>query len=122
LPVAGGQPATGNWQPGLQSRHSPDAYRHLPRTRQLTIIAGDPTLRHPAGPKKGRVVTAKITIPAEKLDPGPRGYRVHCIDYDASSDTYYDTAISESEDLFEASMRTRSSSTIRISTARTSTR
>ena len=37
------------------------------------------------------------------LDPamGPRGYRVHCIDYDSTNDTYYDTAISETEDLFE---------------------
>src|SRR5436309_12830383 len=73
----------------------------LPRTRQLTVIAEDPALRYPAGAKKGRIVTAKITVPAERLDPGPRGYRVHCVDYDSTADTYYDTAISESEDLFE---------------------
>src|SRR5262249_51533969 len=73
----------------------------LPRTRQLTVIAEDPALRYKAGSKKGRIVTAKITVPAERLDPGPRGYRVHCIDYDSSADTYYDTAISETEDLFE---------------------
>src|SRR5436309_7802809 len=73
----------------------------LPRTRQLTVIAEDPALRYPTGAKKGRIVTAKITVPAERLDPGPRGYRVHCIDYDATADTYYDTAISETEDLFE---------------------
>src|SRR2546430_2316962 len=73
----------------------------LPRPRQLPATAGDPALAYTTGPKKGRVVTAKLTVPAEKLDAGPRGYRVHCIDYDASSDTYYDTAISETEDRFE---------------------
>jgi hypothetical protein len=73
----------------------------VPRTRQLTVIAEDPELRYTTGPKKGRIVTARITIPAERLDPGPRGYRVHCIDYDSTNDTYYDTAISETEDQFE---------------------
>ena len=73
----------------------------LPRTRQLTVVAEDPALRYTIGPKKGRIVTAKITVPAERLDPGPRGYRVHCIDYDSTADTYYETAISETEDSFE---------------------
>ena len=73
----------------------------LPRTRRLTIVAEDPAVRYTTGPKKGRIVTAKIIVPAERLDPGPRGYRVHCIDYDSTNDTYYDTAISETEDLFE---------------------
>src|SRR5947207_13417232 len=73
----------------------------LPRTRQLTVVAEDPALRHTIGPRKGRIVTAKISVPAERLDPGPRGYRVHCIDYDATSDTYYQTGIPEDRDLFD---------------------
>jgi hypothetical protein len=72
----------------------------LPRTRLLTVIAEDPALRHTTGPKKGRIVTAKISVPAERLDPGPRGYRVHCIDYDATSDTYYDTGIADDVDAY----------------------
>jgi hypothetical protein len=72
-----------------------------PRTRQLTVIAEDPALVYTKGPKKGRIVTAKISIPAERLDPGPRGYRIHVIDYDATTDTYYDTGISDEKDLYE---------------------
>lgn len=73
----------------------------LPRTRRLTIVAEDPAVRYTTGPKKGRIVTARITVPAERLDAGPRGYRVHCIDYDATSDTYYETGIPDDKDLFE---------------------
>jgi len=73
----------------------------FPRTRQLTVIAEDPALRYTTGPKKGRIVTAKITVPAEHLDPGPRGYRVHVIDYDATTDTHYETGIPDDTDLFE---------------------
>src|SRR5213593_1938461 len=73
----------------------------VPRTRQLTVIAEDPALRYPIGPRKGRIVTAKITVPAERLDPGPRGYRVHCIDYDATSDTYYETGIPDDKDAYD---------------------
>ena len=73
----------------------------LPRTRQLTVIAEDPALRYTTGPKKGRIVTARISVPAERLDPGPRGYRVHVIDYDATTDTHYDTGIPDDKDLYE---------------------
>ena len=50
------------------------------QTRKLTIIAQDPSVQD-----QGRVVTAQIDVPAEKLWPGPTGYRVHVIDYDAST-------------------------------------
>jgi hypothetical protein len=73
----------------------------LPRWRSLTVIAQDPSIRYGQGPKKGQIVTARIRIPAESLAPGPCGYRLHCIDYDATSDTYYDTGIPEDGDLFE---------------------
>jgi hypothetical protein len=72
-----------------------------PRTRQLTVIAQDPGLRYPAGPRKGEIVKARITVPAETLGPGPRGYRVNCVDYDSTTDTYYETGISSEVDAFE---------------------
>lgn len=62
------------------------------RTCELTVVAQDPSFRYPAGhPKAGRIATARIRVPAETLSDGPRGYRVHCIDFDASTDTYYNT-------------------------------
>jgi hypothetical protein len=73
----------------------------LPRTRQLTVIAQDPSIRYRSGPRKGQIVTARVRIPAESLGPGPCGYRVHCIDYDATSDTYYDTNVPEDRDAYE---------------------
>jgi hypothetical protein len=57
----------------------------LPRTRTLTIVAQDPAVRG----KDGRILTACVTIPAEILAPGPRGYRVHVVDYEASAKTFY---------------------------------
>ncbi len=58
----------------------------LPRTRSLTVIAHDPSLRD----KKGKVVLEQVVVPAENLALGPRGYRVHVIDYDSSTDTLYE--------------------------------
>ena len=49
-------------------------------TREFTIIAQDPSVR-----RAGRILTARVSVPAEDLGAGPRGYRVHVIDYDASS-------------------------------------
>jgi len=55
-----------------------------PRTRKLTIIAQDPSVT-----VNGKILTAQIDIPAEEVASGPRGYRVHVIDYDASTGTLY---------------------------------
>jgi hypothetical protein len=55
-----------------------------PRERLVTIIARDPGLKI-----NNRIVRAQIAIPDEKLAPGPVGYRVEVIDYDASNDTLY---------------------------------
>lgn len=55
-----------------------------PRERQITIIAQDPSVR-----VRGRILTSRIRIPAETLLPGPVGYRVEVIDYDATHDTFY---------------------------------
>ena len=57
----------------------------LPRTRKLTVIAQDPSVLDP----HGVILTTQIEIPAEELSPGPRGYRVHVVDYDSSTDTLY---------------------------------
>ena len=55
-----------------------------PRTRRLTIIAQDPSVTI-----DGKILTAQIDIPAEEIATGPRGYRVHVIDYDVSTGTLY---------------------------------
>jgi hypothetical protein len=57
----------------------------LPRTRKLTIIAQDPAVTD----SEGRILTTSVEIPAEELSPGPRGYRVHVVDYDTSTNTFY---------------------------------
>lgn len=51
------------------------------RARQVTIIAQDPRVRD----AEGRVVRARVSVPAEWLEPGPRGQRFHVVDYDASA-------------------------------------
>ncbi len=55
-----------------------------PRTRKLTIIAQDPGVKI-----DGKIITTQIDVPAEEIAPGPRGYRVHVIDYDISTSTLY---------------------------------
>lgn len=52
--------------------------------RTLTIIGQDPTVR-----VGGRILTASVTIPNEALSAGPRGYRVHVVDYDATSNRMF---------------------------------
>lgn len=61
----------------------------LPQARlcKMRIVAQDPSvLRGGAG---SGILTAEVDVPAEQLAPGPRGYRVHVIDYDASSRRLY---------------------------------
>src|SRR5712692_6121407 len=55
-----------------------------PRIRELTALAQDPSVLI-----NGKALTAKIRVPHEILAPGPRGYRVHVVDYDASTDRLY---------------------------------
>ena len=55
------------------------------RTREFTIIGQDPAVRDGGG----RIVRARIAVPAEELDPGPRGYRVSIVDYDCTHDVLY---------------------------------
>jgi hypothetical protein len=50
----------------------------------MTILAQDPTLM-----VDGRILTANISIPNEQLSAGPRGYRIHLVDYDASTNRWF---------------------------------
>lgn len=63
-----------------------DSERQRSPTRQMTVIAQDPGVR-----VGGRIVMATIDVPAEDLDPGPVGYRVQVVDYDGSTQAYYDS-------------------------------
>lgn len=65
---------------GLQS------HRYVgPSERQLTVLAQDPSvLKDP-----GRVVTTRVKVAAETVAPGPKGHRVHVIDYDTSTNRQY---------------------------------
>ena len=56
----------------------------LPPTRQMTIVAQDPSVR-----RDGTILMAKVSVPAEELIPGPMGYRVHVVDYDATTRRYH---------------------------------
>jgi len=68
--------------PNVQgTRHS------LPNTRKLTIVAQDPSINI-----GNNILTTEVEIPAEELLPGPCGYRVNVIDYDASTNTLYQQA------------------------------
>jgi hypothetical protein len=54
----------------------------MPRypTRKLTIRALDPSVRH-----NGKLLRTQLEIPNEFLNPGPPGFRMHVIDYDAKT-------------------------------------
>jgi hypothetical protein len=80
-----------NIMTGVDSRRGAPSVRRglvgnppLPRERLVTIIARDPALK-----VDNRIVRAQVLVPAETLAPGPIGYRVAVIDYDASNDTLY---------------------------------
>jgi len=61
---------------------------HLQPTCKYRIVALDPSVR---GPDRN-ILTAVIEIPNERLAPGPRGYRVQVVDYDASNRILYEPA------------------------------
>lgn len=62
-----------------------DGITSLPATRRMTVVAQDPSVRRP----DGRILMATIDVPAEDLMPGPIGYRVQAVDYDASAGRYH---------------------------------
>jgi hypothetical protein len=63
-------------------------------TRRVEIVAQDPSVR-----RDGKIVTATVSIPYEDLLPGPMGYAVHVVDYDASSQTMYQPTVVEAGDI-----------------------
>src|SRR6185503_19111347 len=67
-------------------RSRPAEHAALPRMQTLTVVAQDPLLRHR---DTGRIVTAEVEIPAERIAPGPQGHRVHVVDYDPTTRTFY---------------------------------
>lgn len=71
----------------MRMRNAPQSRHTLPNNRELTVIAQDPAVRI-----RGKILTTKLTIPAEELLKGPCGYRVNVIDYDSSTDTLYQPA------------------------------
>jgi len=60
----------------------------LPSERTLRIIAQDPVVKGP----DGKILTAKVDIPSEQLGPGPLGYRVFVVAYDAAQRVLYESA------------------------------
>ena len=58
----------------------------LPATRQMTIIAQDPSVKVRGNSKK--ILMARISIPAKDLIAGPMGYRVQVIDYDSTTSQF----------------------------------
>jgi hypothetical protein len=52
----------------------------------MSVIAQDPSFRTRDGK---HILMAKVTVPAEIVAPGPRGYRVHVIDYDSTTGRYH---------------------------------
>ncbi len=49
------------------------------RMRDIGVIAQDPSVQ-----VDGRVLRSTVSVPAERLEPGPRGTRFHVVDYDAT--------------------------------------
>ncbi|MCV3211110.1 hypothetical protein OHD62_31080 [Mesorhizobium sp. YC-39] len=58
----------------------------LQPVRKLTIIAKDPGLRMGTN---GPMVFAQVDVPAEILGPGPTGYRIKVVDYNATERRAY---------------------------------
>ncbi len=67
----------------LKQKSADDAKPFYP-TRLVTVFAMDPSLI-----VDGKILRTQIEIPNEALDNGPRGYRVHIVDYDSTTDTFY---------------------------------
>lgn len=62
----------------------------LPLERQASVIAQDPSILRG---KSGKILMARVSLPAEDLEAGPVGYRFQVVDYDASTKTYVGTHV-----------------------------
>ncbi len=52
-----------------------------PQTVEMTIVAQDPWVKK----ANGRILTAKVRVPVQRLDPGPTSARFLTVDYDATT-------------------------------------
>jgi len=52
--------------------------------RYMSIVAQDPSVTW-----RGRILMAKVPIPAEDVIPGPMGYRVQVVDYDSTRQYFH---------------------------------
>lgn len=68
-----------------QERVDHDPLRHDVPMRRWTILAQDPNLLN----VDGSALTTTVSVPAERLERGPKGHRVHVIDYDSSANIFY---------------------------------
>lgn len=59
------------------------------RSNHLTVIAQDPAVKD----REGRILTARVSLPPEHLAPGPWGFRVQVVDFDATTDTLYSPVV-----------------------------
>jgi hypothetical protein len=57
--------------------------RVVPQLRPMTVVAQDPSVT-----QEGEVVMGTVLVPYEDLEPGPKGHRIHVVDYDASTDRW----------------------------------
>lgn len=56
---------------------------------EMTIIAQDPSVHRQrfVDPQR-KILTTKVRIPPEWLEPGPRSHRFHVVDYDETKGAY----------------------------------
>lgn len=74
-----GEPGAGPQRPRRRAERRASEYRPPPRWVEMTVIAQDPTVL-----LEDKIVRAKVRIPAEAFQAGPRGHRFHVVDYDAT--------------------------------------
>jgi hypothetical protein len=53
-------------------------------TRPLTVLAQDPDVL-----QEGKALTVQVPVPRESLAPGPKGHRIHVVDFDATRNRFY---------------------------------
>ena len=62
-------------------------------TRHWTVLAQDPSVLG----KGGTALTTTVEVPAERLERGPKGHRIHVLDYDGSADRFYRSRVASPE-------------------------
>jgi len=68
-----------------------------PRTHvTLRLVAQDPTVSG----DDGRILTARVKVPWSRMEDGPRGARLHVVDYDTATGRYIKHAPLGKEDLY----------------------